>query len=68
MVRKIAEKVPDEQLHKDLDKYRQQAIGFGSTDAKVITTDMVLIDERVLAKCTPLGAPQKRQKYPMEPE
>ncbi|MFC1995606.1 DUF2284 domain-containing protein [Chloroflexota bacterium] len=52
MVRKIIEKIPDEQLHKDLEKYRQLAIELGATDAKIITTDMVLIDERVRAKCT----------------
>ena len=52
MVRKIAESVPDEVLQKDLEKYRQGAIELGATDAKIITTDMVLIDERVLAKCT----------------
>jgi len=52
MVRKIVEKVPDEQLQKDLEKYRQRALELGATDAKIITTDMVLIDDRVLAKCT----------------
>ncbi len=52
MVRKIVEKVPDKQLHKDLEKYRQRALELGATDAKIITTDMVLIDERVRAKCT----------------
>jgi len=51
MVRKIIEKVPDEQLQQDLEKYRQRAIELGATDAKIITTDMVLIDERVRAKC-----------------
>ena len=55
MVRKIMDTVPDEQLRKDLEKYRQRAIDLGATDAKIITTDMVLIDERVRAKCsTPL--------------
>jgi len=52
MVRKIVEKVADEQLQKDLEKYRQRALELGATDAKIITTDNVLIDERVLAKCT----------------
>lgn len=51
MVRKIVEKVPDEQLQQDLEKYRQRALEFGATDAKIITTDMILIDERVRAKC-----------------
>ena len=52
MLRKIVEKVPDEVLQHDLEKYRQRAIELEATDAKIITTDMVLIDERVLAKCT----------------
>ena len=51
IVRKIVEVVPDEVLQQDLEKYRQRAIELGATDAKVITTDMILIDERVRAKC-----------------
>ena len=51
MVRKIVDKVPYEQLQKDLEKYRQRAIEIGATDAKVITTDTIIIDERVRAKC-----------------
>ncbi len=51
MIRKIVERVPDEQLQKDLEKYRQRALKLGATDAKIITTDNVVIDERVLAKC-----------------
>ena len=51
MVRKIVEKVPDEQLKEDLEKYRQLAIELGATDAKVITADMIIVDERVRAKC-----------------
>ena len=55
MVHKIEEKVAEEQLRKDMEKYRQRAIELGATDAKIITADMVLIDERVRAKCmTPL--------------
>ena len=52
MNRKIVEKVPEEQLQKDLEKYRQRAIEMGADDVKIITTDEVVIDERVLAKCT----------------
>ena len=51
MVRKFVEKVPDEQLQRDLEKYRQQSLELGATDVKIITTDMVVIDERVRAKC-----------------
>lgn len=51
MVRKIVERVSDEQLQEDLGKYRQRALELGATDAKIITTDNVVIDERVRAKC-----------------
>jgi predicted metal-binding protein len=49
--RKIVEKVPDDVLQADLRKYRERALELGATDAKIITTSMVLIDERVLGKC-----------------
>ena len=52
MARKIVGKISDEVLEKDLGKYRQRAVELGATDAKIITTDMVVIDERVRAKCT----------------
>lgn len=52
MARKIAEKVSQEQLEKDLEKYRQHALEMGATDAVVIGTDQIVIDDRVLAKCT----------------
>ncbi len=51
MNRKILERVSDEMLQQDLGKYRQRAIELGATDAKIITADMVLIDERARAKC-----------------
>ena len=51
MSRKIVEKVPDEALQRDLEKYRRRANELGALDAKIITTDMILIDERVRAKC-----------------
>jgi len=52
MARKIAEKVSQEQLEKDLEKYRQRALEMGATDAVVIGTAQIVIDDRVLAKCT----------------
>lgn len=52
MIRRIMEKIPGEQLQRDLEKYRQRSIELGATDAKVISADEVVIDERVLAKCT----------------
>jgi predicted metal-binding protein len=51
VVRKIAEDVPEEVLQQDLEKYRKKAIELGATDARIITTDMIVVDERVRAKC-----------------
>lgn len=51
MVRKIVAEVSDDLLREDLEKYRKMAIELGATDAKVITADMIVIDERVRAKC-----------------
>jgi predicted metal-binding protein len=51
MARKILERVPESQLQADLGKYRQRAIELGATDAKIISADDVVIDERVVAKC-----------------
>ena len=50
VVHKIVEKVPDKVLQQDLEKYRQRALGPGATDAKIITTDIVVIDDRVRLK------------------
>lgn len=51
-MRKIVERIPPEVLMADLENYCQLAISLGATDAKIITTDQVIIDERVLMKCT----------------
>jgi predicted metal-binding protein len=51
MVGKIKAEVQEDLLQNDLEKYRQRSIELGATDAKVITTDDVIIDERVVAKC-----------------
>ena len=51
MAKKIVELVPEEELKQDLEKYRKRAIELGVTDAKIITTDIVVLDERVVAKC-----------------
>ena len=52
MVRNPVGRVSTTQLQKDLAKYKLRAIELGATDAKVIRADTVIIDERVLAKCT----------------
>jgi len=52
MARKIMEKVPRDVLMADLEKYRQKAIELGATDAKIIPSNEIIIDERVRLKCT----------------
>lgn len=51
MVRRISANVPEDVLKQDLENYRQTAVELGAADAKIITTDKILIDERVRAKC-----------------
>lgn len=51
MVHKVLVDVPEDVLLKDMEKYREKAIEVGATDARIITTDQVIIDERVRAKC-----------------
>ena len=52
MVHSTGLKVSDDKLQKDIDRYRLQAIELGATDARIIKADAVVIDERVVAKCT----------------
>ena len=51
MVRKIIEEVPGDVLREDLERYRQRALDLGATDAAVITSEDIVVDERVRAKC-----------------
>jgi predicted metal-binding protein len=51
MARKILKKISTEVLKKDLSKYQQLAIALGATDARIIKTGTIVIDERVRAKC-----------------
>jgi len=51
-IRKISpEKVSDDQLNNDLERYSELAVEFGATDTTVIGVDEIIIDERVRAKC-----------------
>jgi predicted metal-binding protein len=52
MVRKFQSRPPAKRINQDLEKYRKRAIELGAKDAKVIPAKDVIIDERVLAKCT----------------
>jgi predicted metal-binding protein len=51
MSRKIMEEIPEEILKGDLENYRKKALALGATDATIISTDEIIIDERVRAKC-----------------
>ncbi len=50
-MRRIQDKIPDEVLQKDLERYRRRAIELGATDATILPADSILIDERVRLKC-----------------
>jgi predicted metal-binding protein len=43
--------VKDADLHKNLEKFREKALEFGASDAKVIPAKYVVVDERVWMKC-----------------
>jgi predicted metal-binding protein len=47
----VQSKVSEEQLQRDLEKYRSRAVELGATDAKVISTEAIVLDERARAKC-----------------
>jgi len=49
--RKIVVRVTDEVLQEDLKEYSKNAIELGATNARAVTTDMVSVDDRVIAKC-----------------
>ncbi len=51
MVRKIMKKVPHALMISDLKRYRNEAIKLGASDAKIIKSNEVLIDERAYIKC-----------------
>ncbi len=51
MIRKFLTKVSPEILQKDLKKYREMTLELGATDAKILPSSQVIIDERVRLKC-----------------
>jgi len=42
MVHNILTKIPEETLKKDLEKYRQKVLKLGISDAKIISSDMII--------------------------
>jgi predicted metal-binding protein len=51
MTRQISDNIPMNVLQADLESFRGKALELGATRAEIITTDKVIIDERVRAKC-----------------
>jgi len=49
--RKIELEISEDSLNNDLEKYRQEAIRLGATDSKIVTSDVIPIDDRVVLKC-----------------
>ncbi len=47
----VGKEIPQDKLLVDLERYRQEAIRLGMTDAKIITTSQIFVDERVRGKC-----------------
>lgn len=50
-IRKILASIPEKRVLEDLQKYKDLALALGATDAKVITTNEIIIDDRVRMKC-----------------
>ena len=43
--------ISEEEVLSDLERYREMALSLGAADAKIITTDQIIIDVRVRMKC-----------------
>ena len=50
-VEKITVDMNQDRLPQDLERYRQQALKLGATQAKIVTADEIPVDERVTLKC-----------------
>jgi predicted metal-binding protein len=50
-IRKISLEKSPEAVEKDLEKYCQQAVEKGATDARKISTSQIVVDDRVVLKC-----------------
>jgi predicted metal-binding protein len=51
-VRSFSIKASKKMLESDLENFRNKALEFGATEAKVIRADQIVIDERVRLKCS----------------
>jgi len=51
MLRRIAHEISEQSLRSDLEGYRQKAVELGATAARIIRSNDVVVDRRVVAKC-----------------
>lgn len=51
MAIKVFKDIPQKKLQEDLERYAKRAIELGASDARVVNSDIIIIDERVRAKC-----------------
>jgi len=49
--RKITIEVPEKQLRQDLERYEAAALEMGATKARILRTDEIPVDDRVVLKC-----------------
>lgn len=56
-IKEFSYEVSDEKLKRDIKNYVNMAKSLGATDAKKISTDKVILDERVKARCYSLRCP-----------
>lgn len=50
-IKKITLEIDETTLKKDLERYKEKAIEIGASKAKILKTEDILIDERVILKC-----------------
>jgi len=50
-IERIKTDVSEEKIGMDLEKYRAKAIEFGASNAKILSVDDIIVDDRVVLKC-----------------
>lgn len=51
LVEKIRLVLDEEKLHRDLDKYREKALALGASQARIVKTSEIPVDETITLKC-----------------
>lgn len=49
--KRIAIDIPPKKIEKDLEKFQQMSIDLGATNAVIVSSDEIIVDERVRVKC-----------------